>query len=98
MHEWLQHPSRKRNIHTQEKGTTWSWAIPLHGLGGQLLLHLLHGSAIGAHVVFTVVVILVVQQCPCPRPHVIGGQHSSKLRGQDLGVNQLVQTVQVVTV
>lgn len=30
---------------------------------------------------------------PCHR-----GQHSSKLRGQDLGVNQLVQTVQVVTV
>lgn len=60
---------------------------PLHGLGGEFLLYLLDRHAVGVHVVFTVIIILMVQQCSCPGAHVIRGKHSSKLRGQNLGMN-----------
>lgn len=60
---------------------------PLHGLGGEFLLYLLDRHAIGVHIVFTVIIILMVQQCSCPGAHVIRGKHSSKLRGQDLRMN-----------
>lgn len=60
---------------------------PLHGLGGQLLLYLPDRHAVGVHIVFAVIIVLMVQQCSCPGSHVIRGQHSSKLRGQNLRMN-----------
>lgn len=62
-------------------------SLPLHGLGGQFLLYLLDRHAVGVHTVLAVIIILVVQQCSCPGSHVVRGEHSSKLGGQNLRVN-----------
>lgn len=48
--------------------------------------------------VLRLVVVVWSQHGPCPRAGVIRWQHSSELWGQRLGLNELMERVQVVTV
>lgn len=70
---------------------------PFHGFGREVLFYILCRSVVGVCIAFTVVIVFMVKQCSCPCPHVIGGQHSPKLWRQDLGVDELMQAVEVVT-
>ena len=48
--------------------------------------------------VLSLVVVVGPQQCACPDPHVVGRQCASELGGQTLGLDELVQRVEVVAV
>ena len=77
-------------------------SLPLHGFWGQVFLQVslqvLYRQGVGLRAVVGLLVVGVVQQRSCPRAHVVGRHHAPELGRQDLGVDQLVEAVQVVAV
>lgn len=75
---------------------------PLHSLWGQVflqvLLQVLDRQSVGLGAVVGLLVVGVVQECASPRAHVVGWHHATQLRGEDLGVNEQVEAVEIVAV